>query len=291
MSDHAPQISVVLPTFNRLGALRENFSSVRDLAGVSEIVVVVDGSTDGTREWLGGLGDPRMKVVYQPRQGSPAARNAGIAAATGEWILMTEDDAFLPEEFAVTLLEVARDRDAQIVGAPWLPVRSRGEMGAATERGRRGAEPWIGLRTHPSVFPESDLDTPFLNGIVLARRDVFDAVRYDASFSGNAWREETSMFLTATEFGFRCVLTPRTASFQLGQWEGGQRRPRLVYEAWVIRNNWRFLRAHQRALMRMGEIRTPLTGQARFVRERISVLALGYLRARRRALVTRRGPG
>jgi glycosyltransferase involved in cell wall biosynthesis len=290
MTDDAPQISVVLPTFNRLDALRENFSSVQDLAGVLEIVVVVDGSTDGTREWLGRLGDQRVNVVYQARQGSPAARNAGIAAATGEWILMTEDDAFLPEAFAVTLLDVARDRDAQIVGAPWLPVLSPGEMVGAIERGRRGAEPWIGLRTHPSVFPESDLETPFLNGIVLARRDVLDAVRYDVSFSGNAWREETSLFLTATELGFRCVLTPRTVSFQLGQWEGGQRRSRLVYEAWAIRNNWRFLRAHRRTLMRMGEIRTPLTGQARFVSERISGLALGYLRARRRALVRSRGP-
>jgi glycosyltransferase involved in cell wall biosynthesis len=291
MSEGPPRISVVVPTFNRLDALRENFSSVRELAGVSEIVVVVDGSTDGTGEWLAGLGDPRVNLIQQARQGSPTARNAGVAAAAGEWILMSEDDTYLPADFAVTLLAVARARDAQIVGAPWLPIRNPGEMEAAIERGRREAELWIGLSAHPSVFPTGDLETPFLNGVFLARRQVFDAVRYDASFSGNAWREETSMFLTATECGFRCVLTPRTASFQLGQWAGGQRSGRLAYEAWAIRNNWRFLREHRRELTRMGEIRAPVTAQARFVAERISGFARGYARARRRALLTRRVSG
>jgi glycosyltransferase involved in cell wall biosynthesis len=280
-------ISVVVPTFNRLEALRENFGSLRELLGVSEIVVVIDGSTDGTREWLRALGDHRVKELYQPQRGSPAARNAGIAAAGGEWILMTEDDCFLPPDFALTLLDVAEIRDAQIVGAPWLSVRTRAGMAAAFELARREAQPQIGLRTHPSVFPTNDLVTPFLNGIVLARRDVFDAVRYDETLGGNAWREETRMFLTATERGFRCVLTPRTASFQLGQWVGGQRRPRLHYEAWTMRNNWRFLRAHERVLMRMGEIRSPFTAQARFIAERLSRLALGYAQARTPAVRVR----
>ncbi len=280
MSDPLPEISVVLPTFNRLPALRENFKSVRTLLGVSEIVVVVDGSTDGTAEWLAALSDPTVRVVQQPQRGSPAARNAGIAAARGKWILMTEDDCFLPPEFAVILLEVARKRDAQIVSAPWLAVDSREEMVGALEQARGRARPWIGLRTHPGVFPAADLETPFLNGVVLARRDVFAAVHYDESLRGNAWREETSMFLTATERGFRCVLTPRTAAFQLGQWEGGQRRARPAYEAWAIRNNWRFLRAHAATLRRMGEIRSPAAAQARFVAERGWAVLRGWTEAR-----------
>lgn len=287
MSDPLPEISVVLPTFNRLPALRENFESVRALLGVSEIVVVVDGSTDGTVEWLAGLSDPKVRVVEQSQRGSPAARNAGIAAARGKWILMTEDDCFLPPEFAVTLLEVARKRDAQIVGAPWLAAHGRSEMAGAIERARHRARPWIGLRTHPGVFPAVDLETPFLNGIVLARRDVFAAVHYDESLRGNAWREETSMFLTATERGFRCVLTPRIAAFQLDHWEGGQRRSRVAYEAWAIRNNWRFLSAHAAALRRMGEIRSPAAAQARFVAERAWALVRGWSQARWTAGVAR----
>jgi len=258
-----------MPTFNRLAALQRNFDSVRAVEGVEEIIVVVDGSTDGSAEWLEGLGDQRISVIRQPQRGSPAARNAGIDAAGGDWILMTEDDCFLPSEFALTLLDVARAHQADIVSAPWLPVYGGGDINAAYQRARDRAQADIHLDTSPKVFPPEDLVTPFLNGVVLVRRRVFDVLRYDESLTRNAWREETSLFLSAVEHGFRCVLTPRTASFQLDQWDGGQRGPVLAYELWALRNNWRFLRAHAAMLRRLGEIRTPFTAQARFVRGRI----------------------
>ncbi|MGO9960964.1 MAG: glycosyltransferase family 2 protein [Solirubrobacteraceae bacterium] len=288
MTAETPQISVVMPTFNRLAALTVNFSSVRQLLGISEIVVVVDGSTDGTTEWLQGLDDPRVRMIQQSQRGAPAARNTGIAAARGDWILLTEDDCHLPQDFVVILLEAARARDAQIVGAPWVHVDSPEQIVPALERGRREAQARIRLGTHPSVFPADDVSTPFLNGIFLAAREVFEVVRFDESLRGNAWREETALFLDATEAGFRCLLTPRTASFQLGQWGGGNQRPRLSYESWVIRNNWRFLCTHRHALERLGEIDDPFTAQARFVAERLAGVAGGYSRARWRALIGRR---
>ncbi len=139
------------------------------------------------------------------------------------------------------------------------------------------------------MFPAHDLETPFLNGVVLVRRDVFDVVRYNVALRGNAWREETSMYLSANAAGFRSVLTPRTACYQLGQWEGGQRRGRLAYETWAIRNNWRFLHMHADALRRIGAIRSPLAEQARFISGRVAVNVSGYLRAKRRARAGRRG--
>lgn len=282
-----PQITVVMPTFNRLAAIQENFDSIQALEGISEIVVVVDGSTDGTAEWLEALGDRRMTVVRQPQRGSPAARNAGIDAARGDWILMTEDDCYLPTEFARTLWQVAQAHHADIVGAPWLPVDGRELTRAAYERARQAARADIHLGTSATVFPLDDLVTPFLNGVVLVRRGVFDAVRYRDSLRGNAWREETSLFLTAVERGFCCVLTPHTACFQIGQWSGGQRRPVLAYEAWTIRNNWRFLRAHDATLRRLGEIRGPFTAQARFIAKRVWTIAGGYSEARWEDLLSR----
>jgi GT2 family glycosyltransferase len=282
-----PAISAVLPTYNRLAALRANFRSLLEQSGLSEIVVVVDGSTDGTLEWLRELEDGRIKLLHQHQQGSPAARNAGIAAAQGEWILMTEDDRFLPSDFVVALLDAAVANDAQLVGAPWLLIESEAAMSPALERARKSAHPRIGLETSATVFPTHDLQTPFINGIVLARRDVFETVRYDESLGGNAWREETSLVLSAMEAGFRPVLTPRTASFQLAQWEGGQRLPRLQYEAWAIRNNWRFLKLHRRTLERLGEIHDPVTAQADFIRRRLMETALGVTRKRVRQLAAR----
>ncbi len=57
------------------------------------MVVVVDGSTDGTITMLNGLGDPRVKtIVHERSRGQAAARNAGIRAARGRWVAFLDDD-------------------------------------------------------------------------------------------------------------------------------------------------------------------------------------------------------
>jgi GT2 family glycosyltransferase len=273
-------ISVVLPTYNRLPALQRNFGSLLALEGVAEIVVIVDGSTDGSAEWLASLEDPRLRVTVQSQSGSPAARNRGVDLAAGTWVLMTEDDCYLPPDFATTLLDVANRMGADIVSAPWLAAAGAEEGEDAIARGRRAAQEHIGLSTHPSVFPTADLETPFLSGIILARREVLRRFPYDPRLRGNAWREETSLFLSAVAAGYRCVLTPRTASLQLGQWEGGQRLGRLSYEYWAIRNNWRFLRRHRVVLAQIGAIRGPLSAQSTFVLARLRSVLVGTVRAR-----------
>jgi GT2 family glycosyltransferase len=273
-------ISAVMPTYNRLPALQANFGSLLALAGVEEIVVVVDGSTDGSAQWLRGLGERRVRVIEQENRGSPAARNRGVAEARGDWILSVEDDCWLPPDFAGTLLAVADRTGAQIVGAPWLQIDHEREIEPELAAGRARARSRIRLGTSPVVFPDRDLETPFLNGIVLARHEVLAAVPYDESYDGIAWREETSLFLTALGRGYKCVFTPDTAAFQLGQWAGGQRRPPLAYELSALRNNWRFLRRHRRALQQLGEIRTPVTAQLAFIYARVRQHGRGWLLAR-----------
>ena len=274
MMQEPDTVSVVVPTYNRLGALRENLPALLALEGVDEVVIVVDGSTDGTVEWLAQLSDPRLKTIVQAQQGSPGARNRGIDGASSTWILMTEDDCLLPRDFAVILRAAAHAHGADIVGAPWLVPEPGETADDALRRARANVQPTIDLHTHPGVFPAVDYETPFLNGIFLARRTVFDHVRY-GTYGGNAWREETDLFLTATESGFRCLLTGGTASYQLRQWDGGQRRSRARYEGWVIRNNWIFLRRHADLLRRLGQIRAPASAQLAFVAARISSLGDG----------------
>ncbi len=91
------RISVVIPTYNRRATLPRALDSVlaQTLPAV-EIIVVDDGSTDGTGEWL-ATAYPRVRLLRQPNRGVSAARNAGIAAAEGDWIaLLDSDDAWLP---------------------------------------------------------------------------------------------------------------------------------------------------------------------------------------------------
>ncbi len=89
-----PDISVVIPTYNRQaslqGAIESCFEGNGDLA--IEVVVVDDGSTDGTQKWMESLEDRQVRYVYQENQGAPAARNHGKEVARGRYIKFLDDD-------------------------------------------------------------------------------------------------------------------------------------------------------------------------------------------------------
>jgi GT2 family glycosyltransferase len=195
---------------------------------------------------------------------------------------MLDDDCGAFPDFARALLDAARRHDADIVAAPWLHVDPGADPGEAYTRARAAPHKRIGLITNPGAFPDRDLETPFLPGNVLINRRVFDRVGYDERLTRNAWREETSFYLDASAAGFRCVMTPDTASFQFDQWEGGQRLPQIAYEFHALRNNWRFLRRHEDDLRARGEIGSALAAELSFAWNRASSLVGGYLRARLR---------
>src|SRR5688572_19976940 len=80
-----PRVSVVVPTYNRLELLRETVASVQAQTYLDwEMIVVDDGSTDGTTAWLRGVGDPRVSVLQLPHTGNLGhVRNRGNALARG----------------------------------------------------------------------------------------------------------------------------------------------------------------------------------------------------------------
>ncbi|MCA1786137.1 MAG: glycosyltransferase, partial [Desulfobacteraceae bacterium] len=97
----SPQISVIIPTFNRAWVLAKAIDSVLAQTFVpKEIIVVDDGSTDETGQLLAAYGD-RIRVFTQPNKGVSAARNLGIRHSCGEYIaLLDSDDLWEPEKLA-----------------------------------------------------------------------------------------------------------------------------------------------------------------------------------------------
>lgn len=89
-------VTVVVPTHNRRQLVAQAIHSILHQKGVSlELVVVDDGSTDGTGTWLDGIAtaDSRIKVVHHERpRFISSARNAGIAKASGRWVAFCDDD-------------------------------------------------------------------------------------------------------------------------------------------------------------------------------------------------------
>jgi glycosyltransferase involved in cell wall biosynthesis len=117
MSEHRPRVSVIVPTYDRKELVVEAVDSV--LAQTMEdfeVVVVDDGSTDGTPEVLAKryAGEPRVRVVRRANGGPAAARNTGLDAARADAIaFLDSDNVYLPDhlEHALRWLDALPDVD------------------------------------------------------------------------------------------------------------------------------------------------------------------------------------
>jgi glycosyltransferase involved in cell wall biosynthesis len=100
MPDMRPETSVIIPTWNRRDMVARAIDSVlAQTRPVEEVIVVDDGSTDGTGEFLAQRYGERITLLAQANAGVSAARNRGLAAARGRYLaLLDSDDVWLPEK-------------------------------------------------------------------------------------------------------------------------------------------------------------------------------------------------
>lgn len=118
MSDNSPEISVIIPTFNRADSilpavksvLAQNFTDI-------EVIVVDDASSDTTNDRLSTLCDNRVRVLqHQQNRGAGAARNTGIRAARAPLIAFQDsDDYWRPNKLQVQLLALRKIQSAGAV--------------------------------------------------------------------------------------------------------------------------------------------------------------------------------
>lgn len=106
-------VSVIIPTYNRLWCLPKAIDSCRNTKCVTEIIVVDDGSTDGTWQWL--QKQPNLITVRQVNQGQTWAINAGTAIATGRYLRFLDSDDYLTEGTIDKQYDKAVDTGAELV--------------------------------------------------------------------------------------------------------------------------------------------------------------------------------
>jgi glycosyltransferase involved in cell wall biosynthesis len=113
----SPLLSVVIPTWNRARLVREAVESALAQGRGVEVVVVDDGSTDGTADELGARFGSRIKLLRLPRRGGVgAARNAGVRQARGELLaFLDSDDLWLPGKLDAELRAFGRFPGAEAV--------------------------------------------------------------------------------------------------------------------------------------------------------------------------------
>ena len=107
----APAVSFVIPLFNCLALTRAGVASLQATVprGLThEIILVDDGSTDGTREWLATLGDPFRVMLNERNLGYAISNNRGIAAARGEFLVLLNNDLVLLPRWLEPMQQTAR---------------------------------------------------------------------------------------------------------------------------------------------------------------------------------------
>jgi glycosyltransferase involved in cell wall biosynthesis len=112
-----PRVSVVIPTYNRAHTVGDAVASVlaQRFEGL-EVIVVDDGSTDGTRERLAEVRDGRLRYVMGRHAGVAAARNLGVKHARGELIaFLDSDDLWRPDKLASEVAFLERHPEADAV--------------------------------------------------------------------------------------------------------------------------------------------------------------------------------
>jgi glycosyltransferase involved in cell wall biosynthesis len=145
VSSPAPLVSAVIPSWNRLAMLREAVESVRaqtlrDL----EILVVDDGSDDGTWDWLEGQSGaptgPDLRPLRRERRGGPAAaRNLGAAAARGRYLaFLDSDDLWRADKLARQLPLLEADGTLGLCHSDELWLRGGRELHQKPKHEKRG---------------------------------------------------------------------------------------------------------------------------------------------------------
>nr|MBA2281279.1 glycosyltransferase family 2 protein [Acidimicrobiia bacterium] len=121
-----PLFSVVIPTFQRAQSVLQAVGSVlAQTHGDLEVIVVDDGSTDGTSALLAELDDPRLRVVALDHSGVGAARNAGIDAATGEFVTFLDSDDDAHADWLSVLASEIEAHDPELIRSAATVVHER----------------------------------------------------------------------------------------------------------------------------------------------------------------------
>ena len=215
-SDQAfPRFSVIIPTYRRRDLVAANVATLtrQEFDGGFEVIVVVDGSTDGTAEALRALKVPfPLMVAEQPNRGSAAARNHGATLARGELLLFLDDDMEAHPKLLAEHDHSHRAGAASVMGH--IPAHPETTAGLLAE----GVKKWAEDRAKRLSEPGAQLSLEdMLTGQLSVNRALFERLSgFDTRFrqqvtSGNA---DTDFGCRLLNSGCRVVFNPQAISWQ-----------------------------------------------------------------------------
>jgi len=152
-----PKVSFIMPVYNCEAFLRTSVGAVleqtiRDL----ELIAVDDGSTDRSPAMLEAfrIQDNRLKLLHTDHEGCSGARNAGLEAATGEWIFFVDGDDYVAPEALETLLDFHQHHDCAFSVHNYFTFAGE-NSGTGRRTGVLKRQPWGETRAGPDWILEA----------------------------------------------------------------------------------------------------------------------------------------
>lgn len=160
-------ISVIIPTFNRKETLKRAIQSVVMQSYTPyEIIVIDDGSDDGTKEWIKD-NHANVKYIYQMNSGVSSARNKGIKFARGDWIaLLDSDDEWLPSKLKDQANEIELNPAAKFLHTNEIWIRNGVRVNQMKKHKKYGGYIFEKCLDMCRISPSS----------VLIKKDIFDEI-------------------------------------------------------------------------------------------------------------------
>jgi glycosyltransferase involved in cell wall biosynthesis len=204
-------VSVVIPSYNHADYIRLAVESVlgQSYANI-ELIVVDDGSSDTSLDYLRAVRDLRYRLVEQENAGAHNAINKGLALAQGDYLaILNSDDVFHPERLAAC---VARLQEGADLVASWIEVVDRKGKVLGVKEGWRNMLPW------PVKQPERNfaVDDDFVRNLLMTN---FVSTTSNIVFSRELYEHTGGMrnlrfahdwdFLLRAARNFRCILIER----------------------------------------------------------------------------------
>jgi cellulose synthase/poly-beta-1,6-N-acetylglucosamine synthase-like glycosyltransferase/peptidoglycan/xylan/chitin deacetylase (PgdA/CDA1 family) len=232
-----PSASIIVPAYNEEAGIA---AAVRSLAGSRypefEVIVIDDGSTDGTAEIVAGLDEPGVRLLRQANAGKPAALNAGLAAARHDIVVMVDGDTVFEADTLRHMVAPLADPEV-------------GAVSGNTKVGNRSG--LIGKWQHVEYVTGFNLDRrmydllrcmPTVPGAGGAfRRDALDAV---GGVSADTLAEDTDLTMAVNRAGWRVVYEERARSWTEAPADlGGLWRQRYRWCYGTMQSMWKHRRA------------------------------------------------
>lgn len=162
-----PHISVILPVYNSAAYLAATIESIlaqtlRDF----ELIVINDGSTDGSADIISSFSDSRIRYLEQPNRGLVATLNRGLAEAGGRYIArMDADDLCLPERFAKQAAWLDARPKTAVTGCFVTFINEKGNETGSWPQDRanftaaqiRRALPFLNCMAHPGIMARTEV--------------------------------------------------------------------------------------------------------------------------------------